>query len=167
MKWRSIWRSWDMVPNGWKRVPIKYACESIIDCVNKTAPVVDYKTRFKMIRTTNVRNGRVDTSDVRYVTEETYLQWIRRGAPKRGDIIFTREAPAGEVGVLEDADGVFLGQRTMMYRAAQNKANNYYLFYSLSSQFCQKQIEDLSNGGTVAHMRVPDCGEILGPVHTK
>lgn len=150
-----------MVPSGWKRVPIKHACESIIDCVNKTASVVDYATRFKMIRTTNIRNGRVNTTDVRYVTEETYLQWIRRGAPEKGDIIFTREAPVGEVGILEDADGIFLGQRTMMYRASENKADNYYLFYSLSSQFCQKQIEDYSNGGTVAHMRVPDCGEIL------
>ena len=60
-----------MVPKGWKRVPIKVVCESIIDCVNKTAPVVDYETPFKMIRTTNVRNGRVNTEDVRYVTEDT------------------------------------------------------------------------------------------------
>ncbi|MGE6135723.1 restriction endonuclease subunit S [Aeromonas salmonicida] len=150
-----------MVPNGWKRVPIKDACESIIDCVNKTAPVVDYETPFKMIRTTNVRNGRVNTEDVRYVTEETYLQWVRRGRPQVGDIIFTREAPVGEVGILEDAHGIFLGQRTMMYRASNRRADNYFLFYALSSQFCQKQIEDLSNGGTVAHMRVPDCSEIL------
>lgn len=150
-----------MVPKGWERVPIKDACESIIDCVNKTAPVVDYETPFKMIRTTNVRNGRVNTEDVRYVTEETYLQWVRRGRPQVGDIIFTREAPVGEVGILEDAHGVFLGQRTMMYRASKRRADNYFLFYALSSQFCQKQIEDLSNGGTVAHMRVPDCSEIL------
>jgi type I restriction enzyme S subunit len=150
-----------MVPEGWKRTPIKDACESIIDCVNKTAPVVDFETPFKMIRTTNVRNGKVNTNDVRYVTEDTYQQWVRRGKPQVGDIIFTREAPVGEVGVLEDADGVFLGQRTMMYRADLKRSDNYYLFYSLSSSFCQKQIEDFSNGGTVAHMRVPDCGEIL------
>ncbi|NUD25849.1 restriction endonuclease subunit S [Escherichia coli] len=150
-----------MVPKGWKRVPIKDVCESIIDCVNKTAPVVDYETPFKMIRTTNVRNGRVNTEDVRYVTEDTYLQWIRRGKPQVGDIIFTREAPVGEAGVLQDAEGIFLGQRTMMYRADTCLSDNYFLFYSLSSPFCQKQIEDFSNGGTVAHMRVPDCGEIL------
>ncbi|WP_278354579.1 restriction endonuclease subunit S, partial [Idiomarina abyssalis] len=150
-----------MVPEGWERVLIKDACESIIDCVNKTAPTVDYETPFKMIRTTNVRNGRVNTKDVRYVTEDTYLQWVRRGRPKNGDIIFTREAPVGEVGILESAEGVFLGQRTMMYRAHPDFANNYYLFYFLSSSYCQKQIDDLSNGGTVAHMRVPDCSEIL------
>ena len=49
----------------------------------------------------------------------------------------------------------------MMYRADTCLSDNYFLFYSLSSPFCQKQIEDFSNGGTVAHMRVPDCGEIL------
>ena len=150
-----------MVPNGWKRVPIKEVCYSIIDCVNKTAPVVDYETPYKMIRTSNVRNGRVNTFDVRYVTKETYEQWTRRGAPLKGDVILTREAPVGEVGILENAEGIFLGQRLMMYRANKKIADNYYLFYSLSSAFCQKQIEDYSNGGTVAHMRVPDCGEIL------
>lgn len=150
-----------MVPKGWERLPIKEVCASIIDCVNKTAPVVDLPTPYKMIRTTNVRNGRVNTEDVRFVREQTYIEWTRRGKPQKGDLIFTREAPVGEVGVLEDDQGVFLGQRTMMYRVAPEKANNYFVFYSLQTTFCQKQIEDFSNGGTVAHMRVPDCGEIL------
>jgi len=150
-----------MLPSGWERKPIKALCESIIDCVNKTAKTVDYETPFKMIRTTNVRHGKVDTSSVRYVTEDTYAQWIRRGAPQKGDVIFTREAPVGEVGILHDSEGVFLGQRTMMYRADPKISDNHFLLYSLLSGFCQKQIEDFSNGGTVAHMRVPDCGEIL------
>lgn len=150
-----------MVPNGWERKPIKELCESIIDCVNKTAKHVEHLTPYKMIRTTNVRNGRVDIHNVRYVEEETYKQWIRRGAPKNGDIIFTREAPVGEAGILENAQGIFLGQRTMMYRSHPERADNRYLFYSLTSGYCQKQIEDFSNGGTVAHMRVPDCGELI------
>ena len=150
-----------MVPSDWERKPIKDLCESIIDCVNKTAKHVENVTPFKMIRTTNVRNGRVDTSNVRYVEEDTYKQWIRRGAPKDGDIIFTREAPVGEAGILENAQGIFLGQRTMMYRSHPEKSDNRYLFYSLMSGYCQKQIEDFSNGGTVAHMRVPDCGELI------
>ena len=150
-----------MVPNGWARKPIKELCESIIDCVNKTAKHVDYVTPFKMIRTSNVRNGRVDTENVRFVEEEIYKQWIRRGAPKDGDIIFTREAPVGEAGILESSKGIFLGQRTMMYRSSPEISDNRFLFYSLMSRYCQKQIEDFSNGGTVAHMRVPDCGELI------
>ncbi|HNH44171.1 MAG TPA: restriction endonuclease subunit S [Agitococcus sp.] len=49
----------------------------------------------------------------------------------------------------------------MMYRADRLKSTNQFLAYALQSKFCQKQIENFSNGGTVAHMRVPDCGEIL------
>ena len=48
-----------------------------------------------------------------------------------------------------------------MYRADRLKSTNQFLAYALQSKFCQKQIENFSNGGTVAHMRVPDCGEIL------
>lgn len=151
----------NIVPGGWVHASIKCLCESIIDCVNKTAPVVDYKTPYKMIRTTNVRHGKVDSDNVRYVEKETYNKWIRRGAPRKGDLIFTREAPVGEVGILESGDNFFLGQRTMMYRSNPNMSSNLFLLYSLQTLFCQKQIENFSNGGTVAHMRVPDCGEII------
>jgi len=150
-----------MIPEGWVYLPIKELCESIVDCVNKTAPVVDYETPYKMIRTTNVRHGKVDTINVRCVAKETFEKWVRRGAPKKGDIIFTREAPVGETGLLDSNDMLFLGQRTMMYRADRNKSNNLFILYSLQTRFCQKQIENFSNGGTVAHMRVPDCGEII------
>lgn len=150
-----------MLPDGWKLVPIKEICSCIVDCVNKTAPVVDYETPYKMIRTTNVRHGRVDTKNVRYITEETYKIWTHRGNLENGDLIFTREAPVGEIGVLEDANGVFLGQRTVMYRAHLSKSNNLFILYSLQSRYCEKQIEDFSNGGTVAHVRVPDCSEII------
>ncbi|POZ50029.1 restriction endonuclease subunit S [Methylovulum psychrotolerans] len=149
------------LPEGWKLVPIKEICSCIVDCVNKTAAVVDYETPYKMIRTTNVRHGRVDTKNVRYVTKETYKIWTRRGNLENGDLIFTREAPVGEIGILEDASGVFLGQRTVMYRAHPLKSNNLFILYSLQSLYCQKQIEDFSNGGTVAHVRVPDCSEII------
>ena len=154
-------RSRFMLPSGWELKPIKDLCETIVDCVNKTAKTVDIKTPFKMIRTTNVRHGKVDTENVRYVKKETFAIWTRRGALKNGDIIFTREAPVGEAGMLKESTGMFLGQRTMMYRANPKTSNDLFLLYSLLSARCQKQIKDFSNGGTVAHMRVPDCGKLI------
>jgi len=149
------------IPVGWDVVPIVNLCTDIVDCVNKTAPIVDYTTPFKMIRTTNVRNGKVDTENVRYVTEETFKTWTRRLLPEDGDLIFTREAPVGESGILKESKGVFLGQRTMMYRTDKDKVLPNFLLYSLQSDNCQSQIEDFSGGSTVAHMRVPDCEKIL------
>ncbi|MCL1077279.1 restriction endonuclease subunit S [Parashewanella spongiae] len=149
------------IPVEWEVVQISKLCIHVVDCVNKTAQVVDHKTPYKMIRTTNVRHGRVDTENVRYVTKETFEAWTRRLLPEDGDLIFTREAPVGECGILNDSRGVFLGQRTMMYRADERLTSSQFLMYSIMSDYGKQQLEDFSGGSTVAHMRVPDCEKIL------
>ncbi|WOD27086.1 restriction endonuclease subunit S [Alloalcanivorax xenomutans] len=149
------------IPEGWDVVYISDVCTHIVDCVNKTAPVVDYVTPFKMIRTTNVRDGRILTEGMRYVTQETFQSWSRRLSLRKGDLIFTREAPVGECGLVDNAEGLFLGQRTMVYRADPQKLDNRFLLFSLLSEYCQSQIEDLSGGSTTPHLRVPDCSKII------
>jgi type I restriction enzyme S subunit len=149
---------------GWKRVRIEDVCEAIIDCVNKTAPKVDGPTPFKMIRTTNVRNGLVNLESVNYVTGDVYRIWTRRQVPQRGDVILTREAPMGEVGMLLNDQKVFLGQRLVSYRANPTKLNNHFLLYALRSTDLQGQIHALASGSTVQHMRVPDSKNLQLPL---
>jgi type I restriction enzyme S subunit len=149
------------IPVGWDVLTVSQVCSEIVDCVNKTAPVVDYVTPYKMIRTTNVRDGRIDTTNVRYVTEETYSTWTRRIDLKPGDLIFTREAPVGECGIIQDARGLFLGQRTMVYRVNPEMFDNLFLLWSVQSEFWKSQVDDLSGGSTTPHLRVPDCSKIL------
>lgn len=149
------------IPAAWAVKSISDVCSEIVDCVNKTAPVVDYVTPYRMIRTTNVRDGRIIMEGMRYVTEETFNVWSRRLTLQNGDVIFTREAPVGECGLVKDATNLFLGQRTMVYRADSKKINNLFLLSSMQSEYFQSQIEDLSGGSTTPHLRVPDCGKIL------
>lgn len=145
----------------WERKSVKKVCSEIVDCVNKTAPVVDYVTKYRMIRTSNVRNGEVNLQSVRCVTEEIYQKWVRRSKPKKGDVIFTREAPVGEAGILKDDDNVFLGQRTMQYRADPAMVNPFYLLYEFMGPFIQRQITQLSSGSTVKHLPVPACEKFI------
>lgn len=149
------------IPKSWEVKPVSEICLDIIDCVNKTAPIVDYKTSYKMLRTTNVRDGEIDTENVRYVTKDTFDIWTRRGALRKNDIIFTREAPVGETGIVDEPEGLFLGQRTMMYRVHPLKTNPKFLLFAFQSEYCKKQLEDMTGGSTVGHMRVPDCSKIL------
>lgn len=109
-----------------------------------------------MIRTTNIRNGYVNLDSVRYVTKETYRQWTRRQIPQKGDVLLTREAPMGEVGMLLTDDHVFLGQRIVSYRTNSKKLNNKFLLYAFQSNDLQNQINAFASGSTVQHMRVPD-----------
>ncbi|WP_318557053.1 restriction endonuclease subunit S [Geobacter anodireducens] len=146
-------------PKGWDIVRIKDVCSEIVDCVNRTAQTVDYPTPYKMVRTTNVRNYSIDLTDVRFVDEQVYNEWTRRLLPKRGDIVFTREAPAGEAGIIESDDNVFLGQRTMHFRPDSTKTTSEFLLFELMGSGISRQIEVMSAGSTVKHLSVPECKE--------
>ncbi len=123
----------------WKRVTVADVCEFIVDCVNKTAPVVEEITPYKMLRTTNVKDGRIDREDCRRVSKETFVKWVRRADVRRGDVMLTREAPMGEVGFVDFDDTVFLGQRLMQYRANPTLLEPRFLLYSFLSKELQNR----------------------------
>lgn len=149
-----------MSAEHWPRVKVSELCDLIVDCVNKTAPSVENETPYKMIRTPNIKNGKIDLAGCRYVEKETYEKWTRRATVDKGDVLLTREAPMGEVGLVNFEDTVFLGQRIMQYRANPKKLDSNYLLYAFLSPNLQYQFRKHdSTGSIVSHIRVPDCSE--------
>lgn len=148
----------------WPMVPVSELCEFAFDCVNKTAPTVEHETEFKMIRTTNIKNGFIDLNEVRYVTEEVFKKWTRRSRLKYGDIVLTREAPVGEVGrFTSEDDKIFLGQRIFHYRPNPRKLDWNYLAYALQSPQVQGRFKGMGFGATVNHVRVGDAERLPIP----
>ena len=146
--------------SDWKRVQVSEVCELIVDCVNKTAPRIVEPSEYKMLRTPNIKDGRVDRSDCRFVSRETYEKWTRRAKVLRGDVLLTREAPMGQVGLVDFDDTVFLGQRIMQYRADTSKILPEFLLYSFLSSDLQNQFKAHDGSGSVvSHIRVPDCSK--------
>lgn len=144
----------------WRRVTVSEVCDLIVDCVNKTAPIVEEITPYKMLRTTNIKGGRIDRENCRRVTQDTFKKWTRRAEVKRGDVILTREAPVGEVGYVDFDDTVFLGQRLMQYRANPAFLEPRFLLYTFLSKDLQDQFAAHDgSGSTVSHIRVGDCSK--------
>jgi len=141
---------------SWPLKSLSELCLLAVDCVNKTAPIVDYPTPYRMIRTTNVKRGFIDVDTVRYVTEETFQSWTRRSQPRFGDVILTREAPVGEVGrcTFDDDKNIFLGQRLFLYRPDPELLDWNYLAYVLQSPLMQSKLHGMSFGATVPHIKV-------------
>jgi len=149
----------------WSTRPVSSLCVLAIDCVNKTAPVLDGPTPFKMIRTTNVKRGFIDVETVRYVTQQTYEQWTRRSRPMYGDVVLTREAPVGEVGrcTFPSTEQIFLGQRLFQYRPDPELLDWNYLAYVLQSPVVQNKLHGISFGATVPHIKVGDAEHLEIP----
>ena len=139
---------------------LKQLCSEIVDCVNKTAPTSDAPTPYKMLRTSDIREGKINLENLNCVTKEVYEKWTRRGKLQKGDVIFTREAPLGEVGLVREEKNYFLGQRLVLFRANDKICDGRFLMYSLLWHDNKQAIISKGVGSTVAHLRVPECENI-------
>jgi len=150
---------------SWPILPIYSVCEFAVDCVNKTAPISEFETPYKMIRTTNVKGGFIYLDEVKYVSEAVFEKWTRRSKPQYGDVILTREAPVGEVGRFTSNDQhVFLGQRLFHYRPDPKKLDWNFLAYVLQSREVQGRLKGMGFGATVEHIKVGDAENLKIPV---
>lgn len=144
----------------WETYKLKQLCSEIVDCVNKTAPISDVPTPYKMLRTSDIREGKINLENLNCVTKEVYEKWTRRGKLQKGDVIFTREAPLGEVGLVREEKNYFLGQRLVLFRANNKMCDGRFLMYSLLWHDNKQAIISKGVGSTVAHLRVPECENI-------
>lgn len=145
-----------MESKEWKKYTLDDVC-LITDCQHKTAPIVKEETQYRMLRTSNIRNGQIDALNTRSVTKETFLKWSIRGFLEEGDVILTREAPMGEVGIIrKEKYNLFLGQRLLQLKAKKNIINPDFLFYSLQGRELQHQIRmNEGTGSVVSNIRIP------------
>lgn len=150
------------LPEHWCWASLLQIAQVVVDCHNKTAPYV--AEGIHLVRTTDIRDGRMDLTKTKKITEETYDYWARRMPPKSGDIFFTREAPMGEAAIVPDGERVCLGQRTMLVRLFPELFSNRYLLYVLQSPSFQSRMTEAAIGMTVKHLRVGGVEDLVVPV---
>lgn len=135
-------------------IELRHATDYIVDSEHKSAP--ETEEGYPLIKTSDIENGRIKFDDVSYVDEETYKEWTRRLTPEPGDIIMTREAPVGRVGIIPEGKQVCLGQRTVLIRAKKETLDAKFLRYFLLSDTVQNRFQALSTGSTVDHLNLSD-----------
>jgi type I restriction enzyme S subunit len=134
---------------------------TVIDCEHRTAPRSDPNAAHGYsVGTSNVRGGRITLTSAKPVDEATFLQWTRRAVPQPGDLIFSREAPMGEVGEVPPGIPVCLGQRTVLLRVRKDRIDTRFLKYSLMAPASQQWIAENAAGTTVLHLNVADVRQI-------
>jgi type I restriction enzyme S subunit len=116
-----------------------------------------------LVRTTNIRDGRLLLDEVRYVDQPTYEFWSRRCPPEPGDVLFTREAPMGEAGIIPPGVQLCLGQRTMLMRPSPAISAGF-LLSALLSPVVKDLIDRVAVGSGVKHLRVGDVERLPIPL---
>ena len=140
------------IPANWEWVRLNQITELIEDCPHSTA--CDEGAGYPLIRTPNIGFGHLILEGVHRVSEDVYRRRNLRATPQPNDLIFAREAPAGNIAVIKDGQEVCLGQRTVLVRPLRNILCSYYLAYYILSSISQKRLVECSGGSTVAHVNL-------------
>ena len=129
-------------------------CSLIVDCPHST-PVWTDSGKI-VLRSQNIRNGKLDLSTKSFTDEAHFVSRNRRAKPQVNDLVITREAPMGEVCILPKGLECCLGQRMVLLRPNSEKVVATYLLFALQSTEVQHQIMwSEGTGSTVSNLRIP------------
>lgn len=130
----------------------------LLDNVDK---VLDYRgkspTKFGMewgtegylvLSALNVKNGYIDKSvEAKYGDQELFERWMGSNRLEKGDVLFTTEAPLGNVAQVPDDKGYILNQRAVAFKSSKDTDNNFFA-QLLRSPIVQNTLNANSSGGT-------------------
>jgi type I restriction enzyme S subunit len=101
-----------------------------------------------LVTAKNIKKGYIDYNcSKEYVSESDYLNVMSKGLPEIGDVLFTNEAPMGQVAQVNDKS-IALAQRVIKFRGNKGLSNDYLLHYMLSNVF-QNIVSEKAIGTTV------------------
>ncbi len=95
-------------------------------------------------------DGRLDFSEIRYVSEEEFPRWTRRVTPQPGDVVLTYEATLHRYAIIPEGFRGCLGRRVALVRPDPKKADSRFLLYYFLSPEWRKVVEGfVITGATV------------------
>ena len=144
------------VPSHWLVSGFKKYLESIVDYRGKTPEKVDEGVFLVTAR--NIKNGIVDYSlSQEFVAKNDYEQIMSRGKPLLKDVLFTTEAPLGEVAQIDDTR-IALAQRIIKFRGKEDVLDNTFLKYFIMSQQFQDSLMTFATGSTALGIKAERLG---------
>mgnify|MGYP001284990289 CR=1 FL=1 len=140
------------VPEGWLWCKLENITVLIEDCPHTTAK--DEGKGYPLVRTPNIGEGQLLLDGVHRVSKEVCDKRNVRAVPQVDDIIYAREAPAGNVAVIKENEQVCLGQRTVLIRPMNTLIDSVWLTYAMLAPYSRNHLTSKATGSTVTHVNM-------------
>lgn len=137
--------------------------------LSKYVKFIDYRGRtpkkttsgLRLITAKNIKMGFLQRHPEEFIDPKGYNTWMTRGIPKKGDVLFTTEAPLANVAQLDTDEKVAFAQRTIIFQTDSTKLDSTFLKYLLLSVPVQKKILEKGTGATVKGIKASLLKKIL------
>lgn len=136
----------------WEEEPILTRIANIIDFRGRTPKKLglDWSpSGYLALSALNVKDGYIDrNADAHYGDEELYTKWMKGNELRCNQVLFTTEAPMGNVAQIPDNQKYILSQRTIAFVTNTTRLSEDYLAILLKSPNVFAALLARSSGGT-------------------
>ena len=149
------------IPDTWKLVELNQLY-NFVDYRGKTPTKSDQGVF--LITASNIKQGYMDYTRKEYISFEEYAVRKSRGITQKGDLLFTTEAPMGNV-ALCDLNECSCGQRIITFQEYKKSTAipKLFMYFILSPQF-QKELLDNCTGTTAKGIKADKLKHFLIPL---
>jgi len=136
----------------WKEIGLLESIDRIIDFRGRTPKKLglDWShSGYRALSALNVKQGYIDFSiDPHFGDQELYDKWMSGSELHQGQVLFTTEAPMGNVAQVPNADKYILSQRTIAFVVKSEVVTEGFLAVLLRTSTVFRELSALSSGGT-------------------
>lgn len=146
------------VSKGYVVFPLKDICIKITDGTHKTPNYLSSGIQFLSAK--NIIEGKLDFSDVKYISKDEYNEIQKRCQTEKGDIVLSKSGTLG-LSAIVDVDfpfGIF--ESLAVLKTYSNQVNNVFLCEQLRMKNVQNQFSVGTKGIAVKHLHLNVIGNV-------
>lgn len=126
---------------------LRVAGVTLIDCDHRTPPAAS--GGYPYVAIPQIKNGRLDLTDVRRITPEHFAQWTKKAKPQANDVVLSRRCNPGETAYVPPHLEFALGQNLVLLRSDGSRIFPPFLRWLLRGLEWWEQIGRFINVGAV------------------
>jgi len=131
----------------WAKLSLREAKVTLIDCDHRTPPASE--SGYPYVAIPQLRNGRIDLSNVRRITREHFDEWTQKAKPSANDVVLSRRCNPGETAFVPPDLEFALGQNLVLLRADGTTVYPPFLRWLVRGPEWWEQIGKFLNAGAV------------------
>lgn len=137
---------------GYPEKQLSEVCKKITDGTHKTPKYLGEGVTF--ISAKNIINGRLDFSDIKYISESEYQEIQKRCQTEKGDVLLAKSGSLGMTAIVETDESLGLFESLAILKYDRMLLNGVFLCRQMQSDAVQSQLMSNVKGVAVKHLHL-------------
>ena len=139
-------------PMNHKITTLGEICSSISDGTHKTPVYLEDGIPF--VSAKNIKHGKLDFSDIKYISEDEYTAIQKRCKTEKGDILLSKSGTLGVPAMVEVDYPFGIFESLAVIKTQKDLVENKYLCEHLKGDFIQSQFKTGTKGIAIKHLHL-------------